>query len=142
MLTSAKVIPLPQPQPQAREFKMRLGEGSVFVLTEDAPGAPGAPGAHGMPTVLRVYQLTEFSIAGSVVRWSVKDDQGRWFDGRHQEVRLTEDLSMNIELPLIVVADSSRLKTWFHIKLAGGYRLHHLSYLKQKFPHMTAVLGK
>lgn len=138
MLVTGQVIPLGQNEvPEeldtdlTRTCKVALYENSVFLLAKDRGEDP--------PDVLRIFRLVEFSVHGSRFKWVVRDDKDRQFDGMHQPVRLTDQLTMQPIFPLVMTLGEYGFKVVWEFKAPKKYRVHHLSYVKKRWPE---VIGR
>lgn len=137
MLTTQKVLPLDVgvtsvtlDTTNLRTFRVALSEQAIFVLAGDR--------GEDAPEIVRVFILDSFVVTGSVFKWSVTDDRQRFFDGRHQPVTLYRDwFTMAPVFPLVILPGDTGFRVMFECKLPVGYRVHHASYVKRRWPELS-----
>jgi hypothetical protein len=107
-----------------------LSEQSIFVLARDHGEAP--------PDVLRIFVLDNFSVTGSVFKWTVTDDQRRIFEGRHQPISLYKEwFTMAPVFPLIILPGDHGFRVMFECTTPTCFRIHHASYVKRRWPELA-----
>lgn len=143
MLAAAKVRPLedffepvfyPPPPEIGKEVALSIRKGSIFCLCEAKYSSN--------PQVLATYHVEDLRQLGEEsVRWTLVSDDGQWFEGATQEVDLYKGLLlMRPTSPLKTCIEIHGLNAVFHFRLPKPYRIHHLAYLRRKFPESVAGL--
>jgi hypothetical protein len=146
MLSAAKIRPLESffepvvqkkpPRPD-KETALSLAEGSIICLCDSPPNV--------IPNVLRTFHVQSLKIVKGLgqdsVRWTLVDDTGCWFEGSNQPVDLYQgSLIICPDLPARFKTGPYGLQAVMKFKLPWTYRIHHLTYLRRRFPSAVAQL--
>jgi hypothetical protein len=137
MLRAEKVRPMDSPMirgqlkplPLKKTVRIALNRGAIFALTTNRPPAL---------EVLQYFELTDWDLRDPDLRFTIKDRSGHWYDGvSGRPVQLDDKLIIDIIPPFQLVNSDYGLRPVFTLHMPFGYRVHHLSYLRRKFPHLT-----
>jgi hypothetical protein len=118
-----------KPLPLKKTVRIALNRGAIFALTTNR-----------LPNleVLQYFELTDWDLRDPDLRFTIKDRSGRWYDGvSGRPVHLDDKLVIDITPPFQLVDSGYGLRLVFTLRMPFGYRVHHLSYLRRKFPHLA-----
>lgn len=141
LTTAAKVRPLeeffePVPVPKTllpdKEVTIPLKKGSVFCLCDSR--------RRSTPEVIRSYHveelyLNENPLGEDSARWVIQDDDGAWFEGSRSSVDLYKGLlRITPTSPLLYEQTIHGYRFAFKFRMPSRYRVHHLAYLRKRWP--------
>jgi len=121
-----------KPLPLKKTVRLALNRGAIFVLVTSTLN----------PDILAAFRLADWELREPVFRYTIVDHTGRWLDGvSDKPLQLDEKLVIDIRAPFQLVSSSYGLRPVFTLKLPFGYRVHHLAYLRRKFPQVAQKLS-
>lgn len=147
MLTTAAVRPLeeffePVPAPEnlapIKEVMIPLTKGAVFCLCKSK--------YRSSPEVLRTFYvedlyLNQNPLGEDSARWVLQDDDGTWYEGSRSSLDLYKgSLLISPTAPLLFDKSIQGLRFAFKFRMPYSYRVHHLAYLRQRWPEAVPIL--